>query len=38
MEISTVLGLVIGFAAMVGVLLVGESEVSLTRFIDLPAS
>ncbi len=37
MEISTVLGLVIGFAMMVGVLMVGESHVSLTKFIDPPA-
>ena len=37
MEISTVLGLIIGFAMMVGVLMVGESHVSLTKFIDPPA-
>ena len=37
MEISTILGLVIGFGAMIGVLLVGESQVSLAKFIDLPA-
>lgn len=37
MEISTFLGLIIGFAAMVGVLMVGETDVSLTKFIDPPA-
>ena len=37
MEISTILGLIIGFAMMVGVLMVGESHVSLTKFIDPPA-
>lgn len=37
MEISTILGLVIGFSAMVGVLMVGEANVSLTKFIDPPA-
>ena len=37
MEISTVLGLVIGFSMMVGVLFVGEAHVSLMKFIDPPA-
>ena len=37
MEISTVLGLIIGLAMMVGVLLVGESHISLAKFIDPPA-
>ncbi len=37
MEISTILGLLIGLAMMVGVLMVGESHVSLTKFIDPPA-
>jgi chemotaxis protein MotA len=37
MEISTVLGLIVGFAAMVGVLMFGETEVSLSKFIDPPA-
>jgi chemotaxis protein MotA len=37
MEISTILGLLIGFAMMAGVLFVGESNVSLTKFIDPPA-
>jgi chemotaxis protein MotA len=37
MEISTVLGLLIGFAMMVGVLMVGESHVSLAKFVDPPA-
>lgn len=37
MEISTILGLVLGFSAMVGVLMVGETEVSLTKFVDPPA-
>ena len=37
MEISTILGLFIGFAMMVGVLMVGESHVSLAKFIDPPA-
>ncbi|MGA2034340.1 MAG: motility protein A [Thermoguttaceae bacterium] len=37
MEISTVLGLVLGFCMMVGVLMVGESQISLTKFVDLPA-
>jgi chemotaxis protein MotA len=37
MEISTILGLIIGFAMMVGCLMVGEAEVSLKEFIDPPA-
>ena len=37
MEISTILGLLIGFAMMVGVLMVGESHVSLAKFVDPPA-
>ena len=37
MEISTILGLIIGFAMMVGVLMVGESHISLMKFIDPPA-
>jgi chemotaxis protein MotA len=37
MEISTILGLIIGFAAMIGVLMFGESEVSLAKFVDPPA-
>jgi chemotaxis protein MotA len=37
MEVSTVLGLVLGMGAMVGVLMLGESGVSLTKFIDPPA-
>ncbi len=37
MEISTILGLIIGFSMMVGVLFVGEAEVSLAKFIDPPA-
>jgi chemotaxis protein MotA len=37
MDISTVLGLVLGLAAMVGVLMVGESDISLAKFVDPPA-
>jgi chemotaxis protein MotA len=37
MEISTILGLIIGFAMMVGVLMVGESRISLAKFVDPPA-
>ena len=37
MEISTILGLIIGFAMMVGVLMVGESHISLAKFVDPPA-
>lgn len=34
MEISTVLGLILGFLMMAGVLLVGEANVSLMEFVD----
>lgn len=34
MEISTILGLIVGLSMMVGVLFVGESQVSLTKFVD----
>ena len=37
MEISTFLGLVVGLGAMAGVLLCGEAQVSLAKFIDPPA-
>jgi chemotaxis protein MotA len=37
MEISTILGLILGFGAMLGVLMFGETEVSLAKFIDPPA-
>lgn len=37
MEVSTILGLVLGLAAMIGVLMLGGSDVSLARFIDPPA-
>jgi chemotaxis protein MotA len=37
MEISTFIGLILGFSAMVSVLFLGESNVSLTKFIDPPA-
>ena len=37
MEISTILGLIVGFSAMVGVLLFGKSNVSVNEFIDPPA-
>jgi chemotaxis protein MotA len=37
MEISTFLGIIVGLAAMAGVLLCGETQVSLAKFIDPPA-
>jgi chemotaxis protein MotA len=37
MEKSTPIGLIIGFAMMLGVLLVGESDISLMKFVDPPA-
>ena len=37
MELSTILGLIIGLAMMVGCLMVGEAEVSLAKFVDPPA-
>jgi chemotaxis protein MotA len=37
MEWTTILGLILGFAAMSGVLLLGKTEASLATFIDPPA-
>jgi chemotaxis protein MotA len=37
MEISTILGLIVGFFAMAGVLLFGKANVSIAEFIDPPA-
>ena len=37
MEWTTILGLVLGFAAMGGVLLLGKTEATLSTFIDPPA-
>lgn len=34
MDIATVIGLIVGFCAMVGVLFVGESQVSVMEFVD----